>query len=91
MASSVLSDTYGLGLLDASISPIELLVEPDMQRSNDTIGYAIRIGEEIEIRITSVNGEQHRVGIGASTDLFSNHQSICERIEAERSALAYCE
>lgn len=62
-----------------------------MQSLNDTIGYAIRIGEEIEIRLVSIDGDRRCVGIGASKDLFSNHQSICERIEAERSALAYCE
>jgi sRNA-binding carbon storage regulator CsrA len=59
-----------------------------MQRFDDTIGYAVKIGNEIEIRILDVSGEQRRVGIGASDDLFADHQAICKLIESEKQSRA---
>ena len=59
-----------------------------MQSFEDTIGYALKVGDEIEIRILNVSGEQRRVGIGASKELFADPQKICERIDAERLAKA---
>lgn len=59
-----------------------------MQRNDDMIGYALKVGDEFEIRIVNVSGEQRRVGIGASNDVFTNPQEICERINAEKRARA---
>jgi sRNA-binding carbon storage regulator CsrA len=63
-------------------------METEMQSFDDTIGYAVKVGNEIEIRILKVSGEQTRVGIGASEELFADHQAICERIETERQSCA---
>lgn len=62
--------------------------EIEMQRFEEAIGYALKIGDEIEIRILNVRGEQQRVGIGASNELFANPQKICERINAEKQSRA---
>ena len=59
-----------------------------MQRFDDTIGYAVKVGDEIEIRILNVSGAQRRVGIGASKELLADHQSISERIAAEKQSCA---
>jgi sRNA-binding carbon storage regulator CsrA len=59
-----------------------------MKRFDDTIGYAIKFGEEIEIRILDISGEQRRVSVGASNELFANPQKICERIDAEKVSQA---
>jgi sRNA-binding carbon storage regulator CsrA len=56
-------------------------------QTDNTIGYAIKIGDEIEIRILNVRGEQRRVELGSSPEVFSNHESICRRIEAEKRAM----
>jgi sRNA-binding carbon storage regulator CsrA len=58
-----------------------------MQRFEDTIGYAVKFGDEIEIRVLNVHGDQRRVGIGASNDLFANLETISKRIESERKSL----
>jgi sRNA-binding carbon storage regulator CsrA len=63
-------------------------MEIDMQGIDDTIGYAVKVGDEIEIRVLNVGGEQRRVRIGAAKELFDNHQSICERIETEKQSRA---
>jgi len=59
-----------------------------MQSFDDTIGYAVKVGNDIEIRIINVRGEQTRVGIGAAEELFANHQAMCERIQTERQPRA---
>jgi sRNA-binding carbon storage regulator CsrA len=57
-----------------------------MQRLDGTIGYAIKFGDHIEIRVLNDRGIQRRVGINAAAELFANNKSIFERIEAEKRA-----
>jgi sRNA-binding carbon storage regulator CsrA len=57
-----------------------------MQRLDGTIGYAIKFGEHIEIRVLNELGFQRRVGVNVAAEQFANNRSIFERIEAEKRA-----
>jgi len=54
----------------------------------DTIGYAIKIGEAIEVRIVSVSGNQIRVGIEAPKEMSVHRQDVDERILLAKQARA---
>lgn len=47
-------------------------------------GEAIRIGDDIEIVITSINHGQVRVGINAPKSIEVHREEIYERIQKER-------
>jgi sRNA-binding carbon storage regulator CsrA len=67
---------------------METGVESDMQGVDDTIGYAIKIGDEIEIRILNASGEQTRLALNDSKELFANPEKLHERIDAEKHSQA---
>jgi len=47
-------------------------------------GERIRIGDDVEISVLLVNGNQVRIGINAPRDVQVHRQEIYERIQAER-------
>lgn len=49
---------------------------------------AIKIGEDIEIKILEVDGEQVKVGISAPRDVDIHRQEVYESIQAENSDAA---
>lgn len=54
-----------------------------MQRPDDTIGYAIKVGDQFEVRIVNVVGEQMRVGFVGNDEGFHNIKWVSERIRKE--------
>lgn len=49
------------------------------------IGEAICIGDEVEVRVLGVSGQQVRLGITAPKDTPVHREEIYERIQRERS------
>ncbi|PWU69303.1 carbon storage regulator CsrA [Gracilibacillus dipsosauri] len=49
---------------------------------------AIKIGEDIEIKILEVDGEQVKIGISAPRDVDIHRQEVYESIQAENSDAA---
>ena len=50
------------------------------------IGEAIYIGDDVEVRVLSVSGEQVRIGISAPKDIPVHRQEVRERIISEQDA-----
>lgn len=49
------------------------------------IGEAICIGDEVEVRVLGVKGQQVRLGIVAPKDIPVHREEIYERIQRERT------
>jgi carbon storage regulator len=48
-------------------------------------GEAVIIGDEISVRVLSINGNQVRIGVNAPTDVPVHREEIYERIKQERT------
>lgn len=51
------------------------------------VGETIRIGEDIEIKVMTVNGSQVRLGIAAPRNVTVDREEIFERKQAEQRRL----
>lgn len=49
------------------------------------IGEKLKIGDDIDIVILGVNGQQVRIGIAAPKDLEVHREEIYDRIQAEKA------
>ena len=51
------------------------------------VGESIRIGDDVTIMITGINGVQIRLGIDAPRSIAVHRHEVFERIKAEKSNL----
>lgn len=52
------------------------------------VGETLRIGDEIQLAVLGVKGEQVRIGIAAPKDTAVHRQEIYERIQAQAAGAA---
>ncbi|HCU54067.1 MAG TPA: carbon storage regulator [Gammaproteobacteria bacterium] len=50
------------------------------------VGEALKIGDNIDITILSIKGNQVRIGINAPKDVAVHREEIYERIQSEKAA-----
>ncbi|MNF75819.1 Carbon storage regulator [compost metagenome] len=50
------------------------------------VGEKLKIGDDIEVVVLGVNGQQVRIGIAAPKDVEVHREEIYDRIKAEQAA-----